>query len=144
MKEKIGHKYTHNDVQNELLDIMAVLTLQEKLKLISGCKFFSIIADEGTDVSNKEQLSFCLRTVDQDLNPSEDFIGFYELENIKSDTIVRVMKDILIRTHLSLDNCRGQTYDGASNMMGKKSGSVHSNSYGTTKSRCNTLSRTFP
>ena len=122
LEGKIGHKYTHNDVQNELLDIMAVLTLQEKLKLISGCKFFSIIADEGTDVSNKEQLSFCLRTVDQDLNPSEDFIGFYELENIKSDTIVRVMKDILIRTHLSLDNCRGQTYDGASNMMGKKSG----------------------
>ena len=122
LEGKIGHKYTHNDVQNELLDIMAVLTLQEKLKLISGCKFFSIIADEGTDVSNKEELSFCLRTVDQDLNPSEDFIGFYELENIKSNTIVRVMKDILIRTHLSLDNCRGQTYDGASNIMGKKSG----------------------
>ena len=80
------------------------------------------MADEGTDVSNKEQLSFCIRTVNQDLNSFEDFIGFHELENIKSDTIVHVIKDILIRMRLSLDDCRGQTYDGASNMMGKKSG----------------------
>ena len=101
---------------------MATLTLQEKLKVIQDRKFFSIIADEGTDVSNKEQLSFCLRTVDDDLNSFEDFIGFHHLENIKSDTIVRVIKDILLRLNLNLENCRGQTYDGASNMMGKKSG----------------------
>ena len=101
---------------------MANLTLQEKLKVIQERQFFSIIGDEGTDVSNKEQLSFCLRTVDENLDPFEDFIGFYELENIKSNTIVRVIKNILIRLNLSLVNCRGQTHDGASNMMGKKSG----------------------
>ena len=52
----------------------------------------------------------------------EDFFGFYELTNIKSDTIVHAIKDILLRSGLSLENCRRQTYDGASNMMGKKSG----------------------
>ena len=101
---------------------MANLTLQEKSKVIQERQFSSIIGDEGTDVSNKEQLSFCLRTIDENLDPFEDFIGFYELENIKSNTIVRVIKDILIRLNLSLENCRGQMYDGASNMMGKKSG----------------------
>ena len=30
----------HNDVQNETLDIMAVLTLQEKLKTIRERSFF--------------------------------------------------------------------------------------------------------
>ena len=80
------------------------------------------MADEGTDVSNIEQLSFCTRSVDDDLNVSEDFMGFYELKNIKSETIVNAIKDILLRYHLSLENCRGQTYDGASNMMGKRSG----------------------
>ena len=104
------------------MDILAILTLQEKLKTIRERKFFSIIADEGTDVSNKEQLSFCLRTVDKDLSPFENLIGFYQLKNIKSDTIVLVIKDILIRINLSFDNCRGQTYDGASNTMKKKSG----------------------
>ena len=51
---KTGYKYTHSDVQNEILNIMATLTLQEKLKVIQDRKFFSIIADEGTDVINKE------------------------------------------------------------------------------------------
>jgi len=35
---------------------------------------------------------------------------------------VRVINDILLRINLSLNDCRGQTYDGASNMMGKRSG----------------------
>ena len=82
LEGKIGHKYMHNDIQNEILDIMAVLTLQEKLKTIRECRFFSIIADEDTDVSNKKQLSFCLRSVDKNLNAFEDFIVFYKLENI--------------------------------------------------------------
>ena len=44
------------------------------------------------------------------------------LVSMKSDTIVYAIKDILLRSGLSLENCRGQTYDDASNMMGKKSG----------------------
>jgi len=80
------------------------------------------LADEGTDISNLEQLSFCVRSVDENFDVFEDFVGFYEIENIKSDTIVKSIKDILLRCHLSLDNCRGQTYDGASNMMGVRSG----------------------
>ena len=38
---------------------MAVLTLKKKLETIRDRTFFSLIADEGTDVSNKEQLSAC-------------------------------------------------------------------------------------
>ena len=85
-------------------------------KQSENADFLSIFADKGTEVSNKEQLSFCLRSVDESLNTFEECIGFYQLENIKSDTIVHVIKGILIRMNLSL------TYDGASNMRGKKSG----------------------
>ena len=80
------------------------------------------MCDEYTDVSNKEQLSFCLRTVNQQLIAEEVFLGFYEIDNIKSETIVKAIKDILLRFNLEIENCRGQTYDGASNMLGKKSG----------------------
>lgn len=92
---------------------MPVLILQGKLKLVREYKFFSTITDEGTDVSNKEQLSFFLRTMDQNLNSFEDFMGFYELENAKSDTISCLIKDILSRTHLILDDCKAQTYNDA-------------------------------
>ena len=119
---KVGHKYTHHNMQNELLHIMASKVLRVKVSTIQKRKYFSLMADEGTDVSNIEQLSFCIRSVGDDLEVSEDFIGFYEIDNIKSETIVNAIKDILLRCHLSLDDCRGQTYDGASNMMGKRSG----------------------
>ena len=87
---------------------MSSHVLRVKLSIIRERKFFSIMAEEGTDVSNIEQLSFCTRSVDDDLNVLEDFMGFYELKNIKSETIVNVIKDVLLRSHLSLENCRGK------------------------------------
>ena len=78
------------------------------------------MCDEGTDCSNLEQLSFNIRSVDDDLEVHEDFLGFYEEGNRKSDTLVAAIKSSLLRFNLSLDSYRGQTYDGASNMLGKK------------------------
>ena len=39
-----------------------------------------------------------------------------------AETIVSAIKDVLLKLQLSLVNCRGQCYDGASNMMGHKIG----------------------
>ena len=114
---KIGHKYNHHDVQNKLLNLMGAQVLGKKLDTVRERRFYSMMADEGTDVSNAEQLSFCVRSVDDNLNVDEYFLGFYELDNIRSATIVKAIKDILLRCSLNLTDCRGQTYDGASNMM---------------------------
>ena len=51
---KVGHKYYHHDVQNELLNIMGAQVLQEKLATIRDRKFFSIMAGESTNISNLE------------------------------------------------------------------------------------------
>ena len=67
------------------------------------------------------QLTFCLRRVDDCFRVREEFLGFYEVKNIKSDTIVCANKDMLLRMQITLDNCRGQFYDATSNMLGKKS-----------------------
>ena len=56
------------------------------------------------------------------MDPQEDFIGFFHIPNIAADTIATAIKDALQRFQLSLSHCRGQCYDGASNMMGCKSG----------------------
>ena len=63
---------------------MGAQILRVKLATIGDRKFFSIMADKGIDISNLEQLSFCARTVDDDLSVDEDFLGFYEIDNIKS------------------------------------------------------------
>ena len=101
---------------------MTKQVLSKKVAEIRKNDYFSIMCDEGTDCSNLEQLSFNIRSVDDDLEVHEDFLGFYEVDNIKSDTIVAAIKDSLLRFNLSLDSCRGQIYDGTSNMLGKKSG----------------------
>ena len=109
------NKYTHDQYQNELIDIMAHHVLRAKVSIIIDSPFYGIMADEYTDVSNKEQLSFSLRWVDRlKLNIHEDFLGFYEVANTKSETIVQALKDILTRFNLHISKCRGQTYDGAS------------------------------
>ena len=122
--EKKTEKYTSHDIQNELLKLIAHQILRDLTDEMRD-SFYATICDEYTDISNKEQLTLCLRWVDKLFNKHEDFLGFYQLENIKSDTsdtIVSAIRDVLLRTQISLDNCRGQCYDGASNMLGKKSG----------------------
>ena len=64
----------------------------------------------------------CVRWINDSLNPHKDFFGFYELPNIASDTIASVFKDSLTRFNLPLSDLRGQTYDGANNILGKRSG----------------------
>ena len=71
--------------------------------------FFSIMADEYTDITYKEQFSFCIRTGDDNLEVKEDFLDFSALENTKSVTVVNAIKDILLTFNLSPQHCRGQT-----------------------------------
>lgn len=89
---------------------------------IRSSKYFSLICDEYTDVSNKEQMALMLCWVDKDFTAHEDFVSFYELKNTKCESIYDAIQYILVRLQLSLDDCRVQCYDGASNMMGKNSG----------------------
>ena len=44
------------------------------------------------------------------------------MASICASDIVSSIKDILLRINLSLANCRGQCYDGASTMRGVKHG----------------------
>ena len=58
---KKKHKYTPPVVQNELLSIMADVIVQQIARAVNSSKFFSIMIDETTDCSNKEQMVLCLR-----------------------------------------------------------------------------------
>ena len=78
------------------------------------------MADEVTDSSNREQVVICFRWVDQHFEPHEDFVRLHKVESVVSDVIVTVLKDVLLRMNVKLSNCRGQCYDGASNMCGRR------------------------
>ena len=60
----------------------------------------------------------CFRWIEH-LRVLEDFVGYYELLDIKSDTIVTTIKDSLIKMQLSLNDLRAQAYDGLVTSLAK-------------------------
>lgn len=54
-------KYMSSDVQNELLDLMARRVQEQLLEKIKSAKYFTLLADESTDITNQTQLCFALR-----------------------------------------------------------------------------------
>ena len=92
--------------------------LRELAKNIKDGEYFGIILDETSDVSSKEQISFCFRIMDEDFNIEELFFDFYATEITSSGTIFSIMEDVLIRMQFPIHQCRGQSYDGAANMSG--------------------------
>ena len=69
------------------------------------------MADECTDIANKEQFTINIRW-----GVSED------LESTDANCLVFVIKEALLWIELQLSACRGQCYDGASNMSGNRNG----------------------
>lgn len=78
---------------------------------------FAIMADEAADVSNKENLSLVLRFVDSSANIREEFVGFHLCGE---ETTGEAIKDLILKSindlGSNMDDCRGQSYDGAGNM----------------------------
>ena len=101
---------------------MAMHILRPIVKNIKKSSYYSIMADETTDIINKEQFVICIRWVDNDLNANEDFIGLHELSVTNAETLAFILKDVVLRLGLDPERLRGQCYDGCSTMMGKKSG----------------------
>ena len=64
-----------------------------------------------------------LRYVDpQTLEINEDCVGLYATDQTNADTITNLTLDLLLRCNIQLKNCRGQCYDGAANMAGRRAG----------------------
>ena len=82
----------------------------------------SIIADEATDVGQKEQLCLAIRWVDKSFQILESPIELIQVPKTDAKTLATLIKDSLIRLALPISQCRGQAYDGAANMSGHISG----------------------
>jgi len=115
-------KYFSPDILNEQIALMGLHTLRETLQDIRSAEWFSLIVDVATDVSNREQLAVCIRWVDKEFNIHEDPVELIQVPKTNSLTLTGTLKDCLIRLCLPISQCRGQAYDGASNMSGYLNG----------------------
>ena len=113
-----GSKYQSPEIINKIIEIMAHTALCSLLADINSRPWFSLMADETRDISNREQLVVCLRWVSENYDVFEDMIGLVQLKNTTAECIYMSLKDCLLHLGISFEKCRGQAYDGASNFQG--------------------------
>jgi hypothetical protein len=89
------------------MGLTVLRSLLKQIKKCSGPAWFSIIADEATDINQAEQLNLSIRWVDDDYHAHEDPIGLFKVPDTKAETLFKVIKDLLIRCDLPLALCRG-------------------------------------
>ena len=81
--------------------------LRPIVKSIKESSCYSIMADETTDIINKESFVIYIRRADNDSNVNEDFIGQHEFSVTKTETLAFILKDIVLRLGLHPECLRG-------------------------------------
>ena len=88
-------------IQNELIALADLEVKESILNDVRSAGWFSVMADECTNVATLEQMSMCIRFVDESTSSQpqvrEEFIGFVRLDRTNagfiSEAILRFLKD---------------------------------------------------
>ena len=71
--------------------------------IIQNATFFTIMADETADVSNKELLVICIRWVDDCfVTLHKELIGMHPSERTIADQVVAILNNALLRMNLNI------------------------------------------
>nr|XP_012566309.2 zinc finger MYM-type protein 1-like [Hydra vulgaris] len=126
--EKFGNKgkgstsYLSFNIYEQFISIMADNVIQQMVKEIKEAEYFSISIDSTPDISHVDQLSFIFWYVQKNGCPVERFLGFLPNSDHKFEELADAVFLVLESHGLDINNCRGQSYDNASNMSGRYTG----------------------
>ena len=115
-------KFLSHDIINEIVELMAGDVLRAVLEKIKSRDCYAIMCDETCDITGIEQMTICVRSVSDDLDIDEDFLGLYAMDSTDAESIFLNIRDVHIRSGLDINRICGQAYDGASAMAGHISG----------------------
>ncbi|XP_042016322.1 zinc finger MYM-type protein 1-like [Salvia splendens] len=106
-------------IQKDIINCCAKETTKQIVDKL-GVDYFAILAEESSDVSQKEQLSLCLRYVQRKTGlVVERFIGLAHVGDTTALSLRSAIISLLMEHSLSPSKIRGQGYDGTSNMKGE-------------------------
>ncbi|CAH0551178.1 unnamed protein product [Brassicogethes aeneus] len=105
--------YLSNTSQNQFISFIADSILQLIVEDIKDSPFFSIIVD----TTQKH-----IKLKENKFKVEESFLGFYEMTGQCAKDFESEILKVLQKYEISLDKCRGQSYNGAANMSGKYAG----------------------
>ncbi|KAL4126419.1 hypothetical protein QTP88_010641 [Uroleucon formosanum] len=113
--------YLSSTTYYEVIHIMKNKIMKTIINEVKNAKYFSIVVDSTPDISHTDQISLIYRYVLNGI-PVERFIQFIPNTGHKSKEIADAVLKAIHEHGLDIKNCRGQSYDNASNMSGKYSG----------------------
>ena len=114
--------YKSKTFQNELITICGDFIKIHILSDIQHAGFYSVVADEATDVANQEPLALSIRFISNS-NLCEKLIAFHKCDTgVAGNALAENILSKLSDWQLQLRLLRGQAYDGAGSMAGTTKG----------------------
>ena len=92
-----NQNFTSPEFQNEISKEMGLSILLDIVESIKNIEFHSIMVDETSDVSNKEQVDFCVCWVDENMFSHQAFLGLHEMEKDDALSIANYIRNIILR-----------------------------------------------
>lgn len=114
--------YLSSSTYEEFLKLMSHKVTEEILTEIKAAKYFSLVVDSTPDISHVDQLAVIIRYVTKKGIPVERFLCFLPNIGHKAEGLFNAVTAVLNKYGIDIKNCRGQSYDNASNMSGEYTG----------------------
>ena len=108
--------YLSKTICNEFIEIMAKQVTQKIVSETKSANYISISTDSTPDISHVDQLTFIIRYQYKTSFPRELFIKFIPNSCHQSEELTKIVLDTVEELTLNIKDCRGQSYDNASNM----------------------------
>lgn len=102
--------YISKTIQNDIIQGCGELITQKVVSRIKSAKYFTILW-QTTDVSNIEQLSFCIRYFDKESVEIKDFIAFIDVVDVTGANLTSLIIEKLQQLNLDFEDCWGQAFD---------------------------------
>ena len=89
--------YISETTQNDLIKATGTVIRDKILQRIEKAKYFTLMADETTDISKKEQMSLCIRYIDDGVI-REDFLDFVHVTDLSGAGLANKILEQLGKT----------------------------------------------
>ena len=119
-----GASYISPNIQNQIIQCIGDVIRTDIVEAVRKSKFFTVLCDEASDSSNKEQMSLVIRYVDEKHNIHEDFIDFLLCPSTSGASVATLILERVEQLGPDAAFLRGQGYDGAANMAGRHAGAA--------------------
>lgn len=111
--------YTSATIATELLEVFGNYIKGQIKEEILSSRYVALMADEATDIRNRQELSICCRYITNSGEPKESFIDMVILDSTTADHIDEKLKLVCEEYSITSEKLQWQAYDGAANFSGK-------------------------